>query len=184
MLPTIAVCNVGFFYFRKKDFLMNELAHTQRSCSEDINRRWLDRAFAERQFGPAVKAWEPRSLRVLVIEDDADTAESMARLVRLWGHDVRQATSARAGLDEALAYRPDFVLLDLGLPTMDGCSLARQLRLDPRLQGCFIVAVTGYGDAEQRRRAYEAGINLFLVKPVDTRFLETVLSLESETLVE
>jgi DNA-binding response OmpR family regulator len=120
----------------------------------------------------------------LVIEDDADTAESMARLIKLWGHDVRQATSARAGLNEAFAYRPDFVLLDIGLPTMDGCCLARQLRLDARLQGCFIVAVTGYGDAEQRRRAYEAGINLFLVKPVDTRFLETVLSLESATLAE
>jgi CheY-like chemotaxis protein len=157
-----------------------ELAQTQRSCTEDANRTQLDQAFAERQFGPAAKSWEPRSLRVLVIEDDADTAESMSRLIRLWGHDVRQATSARAGLDEAFAYRPDFVLLDIGLPTMDGCALARQLRLDRRLQGCFIVAITGYGDAEQRRRSYEAGINLFLVKPVDPHFLETILNLEAD----
>jgi CheY-like chemotaxis protein len=163
---------------------VNELAQQQRSCSEDINRRRLDRAFAERQFGPAAKAWEPRSLRVLVIEDDADTAESMARLVKLWGHDVRQATSSQAGLKEAFAYRPDFVLLDIGLPTMDGCSLARQLRLEPRLQGCFIVAITGYGDVEQRRRSYDAGINIFLVKPVDPQFLETLLNLESENVAE
>ena len=163
---------------------MNELALNQRSCSEDVNRRRLDRAFAERQFGPVAEAWEPRSLRVLVIEDDADTAQSMARLVRLWGHDVRQAISARAGLNEAFAYRPDFVLLDIGMPTMDGCSLARQLRLDPRLQGCFVVAITGYGDAEQRRRSYDAGINVFLVKPVNPHVLETLLSLESENTLD
>ena len=180
MLPTIAVRNVGFFISRIEVFLVNELAQKQRSCPEDLNRSQLDQAFADRQFGPAAEAWEPRALRVLVIEDDSDTAESMARLIRLWGHDVRPATSARAGLNEAFAYRPDFVLLDIGMPTMDGCSLARQLRLDPRLRGCFIVAITGFGDAEQRRRSYDAGINLFLVKPVDPFVLEKLLSLESK----
>lgn len=158
---------------------MFELSEQQRSCPEDENRRHLEQAFAERQVGPAPTAWEPRSLRVLVIEDDADTAECMTRLVSLWGHDVRQANSAQAGLKEAFVYRPDFVLLDIGMPTMDGCAVARQLRLDPRLQGCFIVAITGYGDAEQRRRCYEAGINVFLVKPVDHVVLETLLNLES-----
>jgi DNA-binding response OmpR family regulator len=161
---------------------MSGLENAQRSCSEDANRRQLDQAFAARQFGPAARVWEPRSLRVLVIEDEADTAESMARLIRLWGHDVRQATDARAGLSEALAYRPDFVLLNIGMPTMDGCALARQLRLEPRLLGCFIVAITGFGDEEQRRRSYDAGINLFLVKPVDAHVLETLLNLESESL--
>ena len=180
MLRTTAVCTVGFFISRIKDFLVNELVQQQRSCPEDLNRHQLDQAFEDRQFGPAPRVWEPRALRVLVIEDDSDTAESMARLIKLWGHDVRQATSARAGLNEAFTYRPDFVLLDLGMPMMNGCSLARQVRLDPRLRGCFIVAITGYGDAEQRRRAYDAGINLFLVKPVDTLVLETVLSLEGK----
>jgi CheY-like chemotaxis protein len=159
---------------------MSELAQKQRSCPEDINRRRLEQAYAERQYGPTPKAWEPRALRVLVIEDDEDTAECMARLVRLWGHDVRQATTAQAGLKEALAYRPDFVLLDIGMPTMDGCALARQLRRDPRLLGCFIVAITGYGDAEQRRQCYDAGINVFLVKPVDHIVLETLLNLEND----
>jgi len=157
-----------------------ELALKQRTCSEDTNRHSLEHAFAERQYGPAPTAWEPRALRVLVIEDDADTAECMARLVRLWGHEVRQATSAPTGLEVAFAFRPDFVLLDIGMPTMDGFSLARQLRLDPRLQGCFIVAITGYGDAEQRRRSYDAGINVFLVKPVDHVVLETLLNLEND----
>ena len=160
--------------------VMIELAQKQRSCPENVNRDHLDHAFAERQYGPAAKAWEPRALRVLVIEDDADTAECMARLVRLWGHDVRQATAAQSGLKEAFAFRPDFVLLDIGMPTMDGCALARQLRLDSRLQGCFIVAITGFGDAEQRRRCYDAGINVFLVKPVDYVVLETLLNLEND----
>jgi CheY-like chemotaxis protein len=159
---------------------MIELAQKQRSCPEDINRHHLEHAFAERQNGPAATPWEPRALRVLVIEDDADTADCMTRLVRLWGHDVRQATTAQAGLKEAFAYRPDFVLLDIGMPMMDGCTLARQLRLEPRLRGCFIVAITGYGDAEQRRRCYDAGINVFLVKPVDDAFLETLLNLEAD----
>lgn len=63
----------------------------------------------------------------------------------LWGHDVRQVNTSRAGLKEAFAYRPDFVLLDIGMPMMDGCELARQLRLDRRLLGCFIVAITATG---------------------------------------
>ena len=144
-----------------------------------MNRSRLAEAFAERQFGPAPTAWEPRQLRVLIIEDDPDTAVCMGRLVKLWGHDVRQATTAYEGLKEAFAYRPDFVLLDIGMPTMDGCALARQLRLDSRLQGCFIVAITGYSDADLRSQCYDAGINLFLVKPVDHVLLETLLNLES-----
>ena len=117
---------------------------------------------------------------MLVIEDDLDTAESMSRLVRLWGLDVRQANASQAGLEEALDYRPDFVLLDIAMPGMDGCALARQLRVNPLTQGCFIVAITGYGNAEQRRRCYESGINVFLVKPVDLAFLEALLNLHGD----
>jgi CheY-like chemotaxis protein len=63
---------------------------------------------------------------------------------------------------------------------MDGCALARQLRLDPRLRDCFIVAITGYGDSGQRHLCYAAGINVFLVKPVDDHVLQTLLNLEGE----
>src|SRR6478672_10879665 len=110
-------------------------AEKQRACSEETNRRRLSEALATRQAGPPAEAWEPRPLRVLIVEDDSDTAESMSRLVRLWGHDVRQANNAQAGLEEASLFRPDFVLLDIALPGMDGHALARQLRLDPRLRG-------------------------------------------------
>ncbi len=152
----------------------------RRTCSEDKNRRVLHEAVEARQRTPAAEAWEPRSLRVLVIEDDPDAAECMARLVALWGHEVRQAHSAQAALEIAFAYRPDFVLLDIAMPVMDGYALASQLRGDSRLRGTFIVAITGYGDDEHRRRSYESGINLFLVKPVDPAVLEKLLQLEDD----
>jgi len=150
--------------------------------SEEMNRTTLRQALTEREQRPRAIPWEPRSLRVLVIDDDQDTAEATARLIRLWGHDVRKATSAKAGLEEAVAYRPDFLLLDIGMPMMDGCELARQLRSDAGLKGCFIAVITGYGSAQQRRHCREAGVDLFLVKPVDPTILESLLTLEGECL--
>jgi CheY-like chemotaxis protein len=157
-----------------------EQLHQQRTCPEEFNRRHLEHAFTDRQFGPAPKAWEPRRLRVLVIEDDVDTAESMSRLVKLWGHDVQQATAARAGLELARAFRPDFVLLDIAMPGMDGCTVARRLHEERQLQGCCIVAITGYGDAEQRHRCSDAGVDEFLVKPVDLKVLQSLLNLQRD----
>jgi len=153
----------------------------QNSGLEDIYQSSLRQAVAARQHNPAAVAWEPRSLRVLVIDDNRDTAEATARLVRLLGHDVRQANGGYAGIAEAAAYRPDFLLLDIKMPSMDGCEAAIQLRLDSRFQGCFIVAITGHGDDEQRRRCQEAGIDLFLVKPVDPVVLESLLALERDS---
>lgn len=157
---------------------MIESTNQTANGSEEMNRTTLRQALAEREQRPGAMAWEPRSLRVLVIDDDQDTAEATSRLIRLWGHDARNATSAQAGLEEAIAYRPDFLLLDIGMPMMDGCELARQLRLDARLQGCFIAVVTGYGSDQQRRHCREAGVDLFLVKPVDPTILESLLTLE------
>jgi len=148
--------------------------------SDEMNRTTLGQALAAREQRPRELAWEPRPLRVLVIDDEQDTAEATSRLIRLWGHDVRKATSAKAGLEEAVAYRPDFLLLDIGMPMMDGCELARQLRSDARLRGCFIAVITGYGSAQQRRRCQEAGVDLFLVKPVNPTILEFLLALEGE----
>jgi len=109
-----------------------------------------------------------------------DTAESMSRLVKLWGHDVQQATAAKTGLDLARTFRPDFILLDIAMPGMDGCFVARQLHEERQLLGCCIVAVTGYGDPEHRHQCYEAGIDDFLVKPVDLARLQSLLTLQRE----
>jgi CheY-like chemotaxis protein len=80
----------------------------------------------------------------------------------------------------AAAEPPDLVLLDIAMPQIDGCDLARQLRGDARLKECFLIAVTGSGDEAHRRRCLQAGIDLVLVKPVDPLILESLLVLERE----
>src|SRR5262249_4644033 len=105
--------------------------------------------------------------RVLIVDDNVDSAESMAVLLRLYGHDVRLAHDGEAALEEARAFRPDVMFLDLSLPKMDGYEVARRLRLEPAMSGVTLVAMTGYGQEEERRRTQEAGFNLHLVKPVN-----------------
>jgi DNA-binding response OmpR family regulator len=122
----------------------------------------------------------PRLLRVLVVDDDQDATDSLARLVRDWGHEVRWAYDAGVGLQVAAAEPPDLVLLDIAMPQIDGCDLARQLRGDARLKECFLIAVSGCGDEAHRRRCLQAGIDLVLVKPVDPLILESLLVLERE----
>ncbi|MEA2691566.1 MAG: hypothetical protein QOJ16_953 [Acidobacteriota bacterium] len=115
-----------------------------------------------------------RPLAVLIVEDDRDTAHSLATLVELWGHRPRTAADGLAGL-AAAEPSPDVALLDLGLPGMDGCTLARELRLrlGPDL---LLVALTGYGQEEDRRRTREAGFDHHFVKPVAPQTLRHLLA--------
>ncbi len=109
---------------------------------------------------------ESRPKRVLVVDDQPDAARSLARLLKSWGHEVHVAHDGPEALQAALAHGPEVVLLDLGLPGMDGHEVASQLRgHDGR--GPRIVALTGYGRDEDRRRSKEAGFVDHLVKPVD-----------------
>jgi DNA-binding response OmpR family regulator len=112
---------------------------------------------------------------VLVVDDNADAAESLAVLLRLWGHDVQTAHDGLSGLKAALSDRPAVALLDIGLPGLDGYELARRLRaqLGPALR---LVAVTGYGQEEDRRRSLEAGFDAHLVKPADLDELHALLA--------
>jgi CheY-like chemotaxis protein len=114
--------------------------------------------------------------RVLVVDDNVDSAESMAVLLRLYGHDVRLAHDGEAALEEARAFRPDIMFLDLSLPKMDGYEVARRLRLEQAMSGMTLVAMTGYGQEEERRRTREAGFHLHLVKPVNFDMLQELLS--------
>jgi CheY-like chemotaxis protein len=123
-----------------------------------------------------------RPLRVLVVDDDRDTADTLAMLVGLWGHDVRRAYDGATGLAMAKALAPDVVLLDVAMPGMGGCELAGQLHVNAGLQECFLIAVTGYADKARRLECEEAGIDLFLVKPVDVSVMETLLMLERQRL--
>jgi CheY-like chemotaxis protein len=119
-------------------------------------------------------------LRVLVVDDWPDTAESMAVLLRLWGHDVRIAHDGPTALAVAAFYRPNVVLLDVGLPGMDGYQVARRLRNDLRLRETFLVSLTGFGQDSDLWRSREAGCNRHLLKPVDPEVLERLLASQKE----
>lgn len=118
-------------------------------------------------------ALEPqRPSRILVVDDNRDAAEMLAHGLRHLGHEVREEHEGLAALIAASQFRPEVILLDLGLPGIDGFEIARRLRADPQLGEVKIVALTGYGLDADRRRTAEVGIDKHLVKPVD---LETVV---------
>jgi len=119
-------------------------------------------------------------LRLLIVDDYRASADTMAMLVGLWGHEVRRAYDGATGLALAAAYQPDVLLLDIVMPGISGLELAKQMRQQARLNDCFIIAVTGRTDAVHRLRCEEAGLDLFLIKPVDLTFLRTLLTMESE----
>jgi CheY-like chemotaxis protein len=113
--------------------------------------------------------------RVMVVDDNHDSADTLAELVKIWGYEVRTAHDGPGALDCARSFRPHVVLLDVGLPGMDGYELARRLRAEG-LAGNLLVSVTGYGQEEDRRKAAEAGFDHHLIKPVDP---DTLLRLVS-----
>jgi signal transduction histidine kinase len=115
------------------------------------------------------------SHRIVVVDDNRDSAESLARLLRLIGHEVRTAYNGEEALETVRAYRPDLVLLDIGLPILDGYEVAKRIRSDPELEGIVLVALTGYGGDEDRRQAQASGFNSHMVKPLDFEALQTLL---------
>jgi PAS domain S-box-containing protein len=125
---------------------------------------------------PPVEATAPRPLRVLVVEDNIDAAESLATLLRLWDHDVSVVHDGCAALDAAREQQPEVVLLDIGLPGLDGYQVARRLREEVGLRHVLLVAMTGYGQPEDRRRSQEAGIQYHFVKPVEPLVLRNLLA--------
>lgn len=119
---------------------------------------------------------ETAGLRILVVEDNRDTAKSLQLLLSLLGHDAQVAFDAEAGLTAVRSSRPDLVLSDLGLPgEMDGYEFASTIRTDPALANVYLIALSGYGQEEDRRRAQEAGFDQHLVKPVDLASLKNAL---------
>ena len=120
-----------------------------------------------------------KRLRVLVVDDSVDTAQTLTYLLRDAGHLVEYATSGRAALDMARQHRPEVVFLDIGLPDYDGCRLAIDLKRTPGLESAKIIAITGR-ICDDEDRSLEAGCSLFLAKPVDPRTMEKVI-LEAAT---
>jgi CheY-like chemotaxis protein len=120
-------------------------------------------------------------VRVLLVEDDWDVAESMVALLGVLGHRVRVAYDGLSALDVASVERPDIMLVDIGLPGMDGYEVARRVRQDPKLQRTVLVALSGYGREEDKREAAAAGFHHHLTKPVEFDKLQGLVSGVSRT---
>jgi CheY-like chemotaxis protein len=114
--------------------------------------------------------------KILVVDDNVDAAVTITALLKAWGHEVHAAYSGPSALDAVRSFRPEIILLDIGLPGMSGYDVARNLRADPAAQGIIIAALTGYGQHSDRQRSWEAGFDYHLTKPPDPNLLESLLA--------
>jgi PAS domain S-box-containing protein len=132
---------------------------------------------------PATQSGQPaaRALRVLVVDDNLDTVESLALLLLGAGHDVRTAHDGPKALEAALDYRPSVIMLDIGLPGLDGFEVAKRIRKQPNLHGIVLVAMTGYGQETDRQRSLEAGFDHHLVKPARFELVQKILASVSQS---
>jgi CheY-like chemotaxis protein len=113
--------------------------------------------------------------RILIVDDNQDLATSLARLLRLLGHEVEVVFDGRKGIEAARTYRPRVVLLDIGLPNLDGYQVARTLRQEG-FNDTMIIAISGYGQEEDRQRSREAGIDHHVTKPVDVKTIAELIA--------
>jgi CheY-like chemotaxis protein len=114
--------------------------------------------------------------RVLIVDDNEDAANSLAMILKLSGHETASVYTAMDALERAVSFRPDVVLLDIGLPGMDGYEVAQKMRELPGLADIRLVAVTGYGRSDDRLRARDAGFDDHLTKPVEFAVLDRALT--------
>ena len=124
----------------------------------------------------ASAATEPRGRRVLIVDDNADSADSLAMLLQLGGHEAHTAYDGPEAVAAAARLQPEVLLLDLGLPGLDGCEVCRRIRQQPWAAGALLIAVTGWGQPDDKRRSQEAGFDGHLVKPVDPQALEKLIT--------
>jgi CheY-like chemotaxis protein len=150
-------------------------------CSAQAVRPTHDRVVADGPARPSVLRSHTRAQRVLIVDDNRDAAATLARLLRLMGHQVETAHHGHLALEVATRVGPDVILLDIGLPGLDGFSVCRRLRQHAMTAGARIIAVTGYTQEEDRRRSREAGFDAHLVKPVDLEALEDLLGPRAES---
>jgi CheY-like chemotaxis protein len=134
-----------------------------------------------RPSSPLSRPQPGKARRVLVVDDNRDSVESLSLLLRLEGYETEVAYAGAEALSKASGFRPDVVLLDLGLPEMNGFDVCRALRLQPSAKPVRIVALTGWGQARDRERAREAGFDAHLVKPVDPAALTALLAGEAKS---
>jgi CheY-like chemotaxis protein len=118
----------------------------------------------------------PRRFKILVVDDNPDSALSMAMMLSIMGHDARTAHDGESALASAETFLPEVVLLDIGLPKLNGYEVAQRIRKQAWGQSMFLIAVTGWGQDEDRQRSSEVGLNVHMVKPVEPSALEKLLA--------
>jgi PAS domain S-box-containing protein len=138
--------------------------------------RLMTPADARDDAAPGDNAQAPGALRVMVVDDNVDAAQMLAALLEVQGHAVCVEYDAKGALERARRERPEVLLLDIGLPDMDGYELARRLRNLPESAGATLVALTGYGQSQDRKEAEQAGFDHYLVKPADMEQVNDVLA--------
>jgi len=114
--------------------------------------------------------------RILVVDDNPDSALSLAMMLSMMGHDTRTAHDGEAAVTTAEAFRPQVILLDIGLPKLNGYEVAQRIRQQEWGTSMFLVAVTGWGQDEDRQRSEDVGMNLHMVKPVEPSALDRMLA--------
>ncbi len=117
-----------------------------------------------------------RGRRVLVVDDNADAADSLGQLIELLGHEARTAYDGEAGVAAAAAFRPDLILMDIGMPKLNGYDAARRIRAEGWGKDTVLVALTGWGQEGDRQRSADAGFDHHLVKPVESAALMKLLA--------
>jgi DNA-binding response OmpR family regulator len=137
---------------------------------KEVVEAWLDQDAIEIVVG------QTRFLRVLVVDDERDTANSMSALVKVWGHEARVAYNGATALEMAVSYQPDVLLLDIAMPKMDGNQLARKLRHLASNRKLHLIAISGYTDDAHRLVSAMAGFDHYLIKPVELLNLEKLLN--------
>jgi CheY-like chemotaxis protein len=135
------------------------------------------------ELTPAGSLEEIPQLRILVVDDNIDSAESLAVLLRLSGHEVATVACGTDALTYSVDFQPRVVILDIGLPDIDGYEVARRLREMPEMRHAKLVAVTGYGQDEDRKHSRMAGFDYHFLKPVDFDAISEVLMTVSSSSV-
>jgi CheY-like chemotaxis protein len=151
---------------------------TQGIAAVDERGRWLPPgkgtppALNPREGRPA-KSQNPK--RVLIVEDDLDSARSMYLLVQDMGHTAEYVINGYVAVDYVRRFRPDVILLDLGLPDLDGFEVCSRIKQDPELRHIRVIVITGYAQERHRARSKAVGCELHLLKPVPARVIEQIL---------
>jgi CheY-like chemotaxis protein len=135
----------------------------------------IDAAQAQRPERDGKRNESLRPRRILIIEDNDDARDSLHAFLAESGHEIYEAVDGPTGVEKALEVQPDVVLIDLGLPGLDGYEVAARIRSTSACSAAILIALTGYGQSEYRARAESAGFHGYLIKPVDTTELEKLI---------